>query len=98
MEVAASILDIVITVCGNAANETCPVFPRDCMRSHWGLPDPAATHGTDVLREAFHHARKRITQRLSALLALPLETLRRDELQRALDRIGTITGKDEATA
>ena len=98
MEADAPLLDIVITVCSNAANETCPVFPGDFVRSHWGLPDPAAAHGTEALSEAFRHAHKLITQRLGALLLLPLETMRRDELQRALDRIGTITSDDEATA
>lgn len=91
-------MDIVITVCDNAARETCPVFPGDFVRSHWSLPDPAAAHGSQTRREAFHQAYQMITRRLTALLALPLETMHRDELQHALDRIGTIINTDEATA
>lgn len=37
--------DIVISVCGNAANETCPVYLGPVMRSHWGVDDPAHAEG-----------------------------------------------------
>ncbi len=93
----APALDIVITVCGNAANQTCPVFPGDFVRSHWGLPDPAMAQDAEALGEAFRQAHKRILHRLTALLALPVETMCRDDLQHALDRIGAATGDEEST-
>ncbi|HWU76483.1 MAG TPA: arsenate reductase ArsC [Rhodanobacter sp.] len=93
-EAGAPALDIVITVCDNAANEACPVLFGDFVKSHWGLPDPAAAQGECALTEAFRQAQALITRRLTALLQLPVETMRRDELQHALDHIAAITGSD----
>ncbi|MGB3269075.1 MAG: arsenate reductase ArsC [Rhodanobacter sp.] len=87
-EAGAPTLDIVITVCDNAASETCPALFGDFVKSHWGLPDPAAVQGEDAAA-AFRRAYAQIVQRISALLQLPVETMDRDELQQALDRIGS---------
>jgi protein-tyrosine-phosphatase len=91
-------LDIVITVCDNAANETCPVLFGDFVKSHWGSPDPAAANGEDALIEAFRQAHALIISRVTALLDLPLETMSRDELRHALDHIGTLTEGRAASA
>lgn len=92
-EAGAPPLDIVITVCDNAANESCPVLFGDFVRSHWGLPDPAAAQGTDIAA-AFRRARALIERRITALLQLPVETMGREELQQALDRIGSSIGEE----
>lgn len=91
-------LDIVITVCDNAASETCPVLFGDFVKSHWGLPDPAAAHGEGALIEAFRQAHTLIIYRITALLNLPVQTMSRHELQYALDHIDTTTDGEEESA
>lgn len=85
-------VDVVVTVCDSAALESCPVLFGDFVRTHWGLPDPAAVEGSDAdRRAAFAQAHTIIKARLMALLSLPPETWAdRDALKIALDRIGLI--------
>lgn len=69
--------DIVISVCGNAANETCPAYLGPVLRSHWGVDDPAHVTGTDEeIDAAFEKAYKILRSRIEAFLALPLEQLK----------------------
>ena len=83
-------IDIMISVCDSAAGETCPVYLGSAVRGHWGLPDPAHVTGTpDVVEAAFEETYSALQQRIEALLALPVETLSREELAAALNRIGT---------
>ncbi|MBN8714434.1 MAG: arsenate reductase ArsC [Xanthomonadales bacterium] len=94
-EEGAPPLDIVITVCDNAANETCPVLFGDFVKTHWGQPDPAAVHDAGAATEAFRRAHVLVLYRVTALVNLPVETMSRDELRQALDHIGTITDDEE---
>jgi arsenate reductase (thioredoxin) len=83
--------DVVITVCSNAAGETCPAYLGPVMRAHWGVEDPAHATGTDdEIDAAFTSAYGTLRRRIEAFFALPLASLERDRgaLQRALDRIG----------
>lgn len=90
-------LDIVVTVCDAAASEPCPVLFGDFVRTHWGLPDPAAAKGDPAtIQDAFRKAHRMITSRIMALLKLPIETLSADELKRALDGIGAVTVEDDS--
>lgn len=82
--------DIVISVCANAANETCPVYLGPALRSHWGVADPAHATGTDAeIDAAFMQAYKILRARIEAFLALPLNTLQHDKaaLKAAMDKI-----------
>jgi protein-tyrosine-phosphatase len=82
-------LDFVFTVCDNAANETCPVWPGQPMTAHWGIPDPAAATGTDAeVRLAFADAMRWLSNRISIFVSLPLRSLDALSLQRQLDAIG----------
>ena len=89
-------IDVVVTVCDSAAAETCPVFFGDFVRTHWGLPDPAAVEGSDDnKRAAFAQAHAVIGKRLTALLAIAAgKWSDREALQQALDRIGFIEAED----
>lgn len=85
--------DIVITVCANAAGETCPAYPGPVLRSHWGVDDPAHVSGTDdEIDAAFMTAYRILRIRIAAFLALPLAALTEDrrKLKTELDRIGVI--------
>ena len=85
--------DIVITVCGSAANETCPVYLGPVLRTHWGVDDPAHVTGTEAqIDAAFEKAYRTLRARIEALLALPLDQLHKDpaRLKAEMDRIGTI--------
>jgi arsenate reductase len=82
-------IDIVITVCDNAAGETCPVWPGHPAAGHWGIDDPAAAQGSDAeKRAAFALAYERMQRRVAGLLQLPLATLSPDALKQALAQIG----------
>jgi len=81
-------LDFVITVCDNAANEVCPIWPGQPMTAHWGVPDPAAAEGTEEqIARAFADAFLALQRRISLFVSLPLEKLDRMSLQARLDDI-----------
>jgi arsenate reductase len=85
--------DIVISVCGNAAGETCPAYLGPVLRAHWGVEDPAHATGTDAeIEAAFMTAYRILRARIEAFLALPLDKLKNDpaRMKAELDRIGTV--------
>ena len=80
--------DIVITVCDNAAGETCPVWNGSPITVHWGIPDPAIENaGIVETREAFDRAYEQLRWRIEAMLALPLKKLNSAELAAALEGV-----------
>jgi arsenate reductase len=83
----APLMDMVITVCGSAAGETCPVWPGAPVRSHWGVDDPAAAPEAEW-DTAFNTAYDRLEARALALLDMNFETMEQGELKATLDRIG----------
>lgn len=86
-------IDLAITVCGNAASETCPVFPGAPLRAHWGLPDPADVSGGDaVIDAAFAKTWHLLDMRVQRFMALDLATMDRDSTQVALSQIGAMEG------
>jgi protein-tyrosine-phosphatase len=85
----APALDFVFTVCDNAANETCPVWPGQPMTAHWGIPDPAAFEGSETEKHlAFADALRMLNNRISIFVNLPLASLDKLSSQNRLDAIG----------
>lgn len=95
-------MQLVITLCDDAANKPCPVWLGDGIRCHWGLPDPAAVTGDEpVRRAAFAYALSQLNTRIESLLALNHElftdTQRHPELLIALNQIHQAAISSEAT-
>lgn len=89
----APVMDFVFTVCDNAAGEACPVWPGQPMTAHWGIEDPAATEGPDILREAaFVTAFRHLRNRIAAFAALPVASLDQASLRSRLVEIGQSDG------
>ncbi len=85
----AAQMNFIFTVCDNAAGEVCPVWPGRPMTAHWGVPDPAATRGTDKeVRLAFQTAAVTLKRRIDLMLALPLASLDVMAITRELRGIG----------
>lgn len=83
--------DIVISVCGNAANETCPAYLGPVMRAHWGVEDPAKATGSEAeIDAAFELAYCLLRARIEAFLALDPAKLSPAELKTQLDEIGNV--------
>lgn len=75
-------MDLVITVCDNAAGEVCPYWPGQPATAHWGYADPSAIEGDEAAkREAFRQTLHLIRKRLDLLISLPPERLEKMYLQ-----------------
>ncbi|TDK28622.1 arsenate reductase ArsC [Luteimonas aestuarii] len=84
-------MDIVITVCDNAAGEACPVWLGHPAQAHWGVPDPVEATGDEAARRhAFTAAFATLRRRVELLLSLPLEKLDRIAAQSQLQDIGKV--------
>jgi arsenate reductase (thioredoxin) len=83
-------MDLIITVCDNAAGEVCPFWPGKPATAHWGYADPSAGDGTDAEKaDAFKHTLHAIRRRLDLLVNLPAAKLETMVIQQ--------TAKDLAT-
>jgi protein-tyrosine-phosphatase len=90
-------MDFVFTVCDQAAAEECPVWPGHPATAHWGIPDPAAAGGSEAERWlAFADAYRMLGNRISLLLALPMESLDRIAREQRVREIGNTEAGVEA--
>lgn len=84
-------IDILITVCDNAAGEVCPIFPGKPVKTHWGVSDPAHAKGTQgEIDSIFSSVFLILERRVKAFLRLPLEQMDKTELQQKLNEIGNL--------
>src|SRR2546421_1269593 len=82
-------MNFVFTVCDNAAQEICPIWPGQPMTAHWGVPDPAAVKGMpEQVERAFRDAYLLLERRISLFLSLPLSSLDKLAIQNEINRIG----------
>jgi arsenate reductase len=83
-------MDFVFTVCDNAANEVCPVWPGHPMTAHWGIADPAAVTGDEkTISAAFRDAYASLERRIELFAALPVKGHDHISLKKHLDEIGS---------
>ncbi|MDP1954721.1 MAG: arsenate reductase ArsC [Polaromonas sp.] len=75
-------MDLVITVCDNAAGEVCPYWPGQPATAHWGYADPSEGDGDEANKlEAFRQTLHAIHRRLELLINLPADKLARAMVQ-----------------
>jgi protein-tyrosine-phosphatase len=75
-------MDLIITVCDNAAGEVCPFWPGHPATAHWGYPDPSEGEASDEAKlEAFRQTMHMIRRRLELLVNLPAQKLEQAVLQ-----------------
>ena len=75
-------MDLIITVCDNAAGEVCPIWPGHPATAHWGYPDPSDTPGSEAEKlAAFERTLIAIRQRIERLVTLPTDKLLPQTLQ-----------------
>jgi protein-tyrosine-phosphatase len=93
----APVMDFVITVCDNAAGETCPVWFGSPVMAHWGVPDPAHVTGDESQRcAAYRNAAELLRKRIEAMVARPDERLAGPEVRDALQAIGRMGTEPDA--
>lgn len=88
---AAPAMNFVFTVCDNARQEVCPIWPGHPITAHWGIADPAEVKGSsEEIARAFRNAFCILDRRIGLFLALPLSTLQQMAIQKELDSIGRL--------
>jgi protein-tyrosine-phosphatase len=85
---SAPVLDLILTVCDNAAGEVCPIWPGMPVTAHWGIADPAAVEEATDQGGAFRKAWAELEARINLLTSLPIESLDALALKQRLQAIG----------
>ena len=92
-------MDFVFTVCDDAAQEVCPIWPGQPMTAHWGVPDPSAAQGNEAeKRIAFANTFRMLQRRIDVFASLPVASLERLKLQKKIEEIGRMAETPEETS
>lgn len=87
----APVMDLVITVCDDAAGEACPVWPGGPTTAHWGVEDPSRFPGTDGDKQRkFGEVASILRRRIELLVDLPVATMERSDLEQKIREIGRV--------
>ena len=82
-------MDFIFTVCGNAADEVCPVWPGHPLSAHWGMRDPASATGSEAeIRHEFGETYRILSVRIFKFINLPLDCLDKQSIACKLEEIG----------
>ncbi|NGZ06450.1 MAG: arsenate reductase ArsC [Magnetococcales bacterium] len=95
---AAPAMDLVVTVCDQAAGEMCPIWPGGPLKAHWGVEEPgalAAGQPPEAALDLFMQVAIKLRRRIQRFLDLPLATLDARTLKQELDRIGHMDEQDD---
>ena len=94
-EPGAPVMDFVFTVCDQAAGEMCPIWPGQPITAHWGVDDPAAVQGSDVVKhQAFREAFRQLETRVKLFCNLRLDALTELAVKRQVEQIGKADAAD----
>jgi len=78
-------MHFIITVCDNAANEVCPIWPGNPTSAHWGFEDPSRIEGDDeVKRAAFQSVADELTRRIRLLSSMSIRSMSVGDIQNQL--------------
>ena len=81
-------MDFIITVCDNAAKESCPIWIGHPATAHWGFPDPGSLEGTDSEKKlAFLKVMEMIKRDIALLINIPMESLSNEEIKNKIQAI-----------
>jgi arsenate reductase len=84
----APVMDAIITVCDNAAGETCPIWPGTPAKAHWGMEDPAAFKGKfHEKMTVFEMVYRELERHIERLMDLPPDKLSPAQLQNSIEEI-----------
>jgi protein-tyrosine-phosphatase len=90
-EPSAPKLDFIVTVCDDAAGESCPYWPGHPVTAHWGVADPSRVQGTDGERvAAFDETHRLLYERIKTFIDLPFDSLDTEAVTQQMKAIGTM--------